>query len=271
VSKLVETLVAELERPRELSSRVLNYIGGTYSVDHDAIGAFLLEQLPLLEDYEIDLILSPAFTPRLSDQAVVAAVLGSEAVPRDAWPALIRELVARPTRARLITPDGQAHTVELREVTIERFVHRLRLEGAIPDPLLKVIDSVPSTNDRAMLYAIARRAAWENAGVHEILVRYLETVCRQGTYSLNETLALLDLVEGRKPSNLEDLAARIPVWKEALRQQVETTGGGKPFFHETVRMMHGDERDQRGADDPRMSAKEMELAFLGRLQQLLGS
>jgi len=79
----------------------------------------------------------------------------------------------------------------------------------------------------------------------------------------------LDLVEGRKPSNLEDLVARIPVWKEALRQQVESAGG-KPFFHETVRMMHGDERDQRGPDDSRMSAKEMELAFLGRLQQLIG-
>jgi hypothetical protein len=271
VSKLVETLVAELERPRELSSRVLNYIEGTYGIDHDAIGGFLTDRLPHLEDYEIDLVLSPVFTPKLADQAVVAAVLRGDSLSREAWPVLIRDLVARPTRARLVTPDGQAHPVELREVTVERFVHRLRLEGGIPELLLKVIDAVPSADDRPTLYAIARRAAWENAGVREILRRYLETATRHGTYSLNEALALLDLVEGRKPSNVEDLLARIPVWRESLRQQVDATAAGKPFFHEGVRMMHGLERDQRGPDDPRMSAKEMELAFLGRLQQLLGN
>ena len=53
---LIETLASELERPRELSARVLNYIGGTYGIDHDAIGAFLTDELSKLEDYEIDLI-----------------------------------------------------------------------------------------------------------------------------------------------------------------------------------------------------------------------
>jgi len=63
---LIETLAAELERPRELSARVINYIGGTYGVDHDAVGRFLVDELPKLEDYELDLILSPVFTPKLA-------------------------------------------------------------------------------------------------------------------------------------------------------------------------------------------------------------
>jgi len=72
VSQLIETIAAELELPRELSARVMNYISGHYGIDDDAIGAFLTREMPKLEDDEIDLILSPVFTPKLSDQALFA-------------------------------------------------------------------------------------------------------------------------------------------------------------------------------------------------------
>src|SRR6516162_434644 len=106
MKNVVEALAAELERPRELSPRVLNYIGGNYDVEHDAIGAFLADQLTALEDYEIDLILSPVFTPKLADQAVFAELLGREQVTREQWPELIKKLVARPIVAQLVTQDG---------------------------------------------------------------------------------------------------------------------------------------------------------------------
>ena len=86
-------LASELERPGELSARVLNYISGNYEVDQAAVGAFLVEELPKLEDYEIDLILSPVFTPKLADQAVFAELLGGDSVPREQWPALIQQLL----------------------------------------------------------------------------------------------------------------------------------------------------------------------------------
>src|SRR5262252_359159 len=118
---LVDALAHELERPRELSARVLNYISGTYGVDQDAIGGFLTDELGKLEDYEIDLILSPVFTPKIADEAIFAELLGAATVPREQWTGLVREIEARPTHAQLVTPDGQRHTVKLREVTIERF------------------------------------------------------------------------------------------------------------------------------------------------------
>ena len=49
---LVETLVAQLERPREVTPHVANYLNGNYDVERDAIGAFLTEKLQHLEDYE---------------------------------------------------------------------------------------------------------------------------------------------------------------------------------------------------------------------------
>jgi hypothetical protein len=271
VSALVETLASELERPRELSARVLNYISGTYGTENEAFGAFLVEKLPTLEEYEIDLILSPAFTPKLSDQVVFAEVLGSERFPRDQWPELVHQLVARPTLAHLITPDGRTHAVALQAVTIERYVYRLRLDGTISAPVVQLIEGIPATADRPMLRAIARRTAWENQAVGEILVRYLTNATRDGVYDLYDTVDLLSLVEGRKPSSLDDVLERLPAWQKALREQIETGSGGKPFFSDDVRLMHGGVRDQRFGEDSRMPAKERELDFLVRLQRVLAA
>jgi hypothetical protein len=265
----IEALAKELERPRELSPRVLNYIGGTYEIDHDAIGSFLHDQLQTLEDDEVDLVLSPVFTPKLADQAVFANLLGRESIPRYQWPDLIQKLAARPTIAKLVTLDGQAHAVALREVTLERYVHRLRLEGAIPETVFGLIAQVSEVADHPMLKAIARRAVWEAQAVREILVRYLTRAGALSRYRLTDAIDLLNLVEGRKPAGLGDLLARIPGWQKALKEQIDSGSGSKSFFSEDVRLMHGGDRDQRQQGDVRMSAKEREFEFLVRLEQIL--
>lgn len=271
MAELIETLAAELERPRELSPRVLNYITGTYSLDPSEIGAFLVDKLPGVDDVEIDLILSPVFTPKLEDQAVFAGRLGSSAVPREQWPGLIEQLAALPVSARLVTPDNQAHVVPLRDVTIERYVYRLRLEAVIPESVFTLLERLPAPQDRPMLRAIARRSAWESRGRREILERYLAAVIKENSYSLDDMLEMLNLAEGRQPGSVQDLLKSIPRWAEALREQIDKAAGPKAFFHPQVEMMHGGGRDQRSSDSVRASAKENELAFLLRLQGLLGS
>jgi hypothetical protein len=267
---LIETLASELERPRELSARVLNYIGGTYGIDHDAIGAFLTDELSKLEDYEIDLILSPVFTPRLSDQAIFAELLGGSSLVREQWPGLVERLAARPTRARLVTPDARQHLVALREVIIERYVYRLRLDGAVHPSVFELLEKIPQAADYPMLKSVARAAVWENTGCREILVRYLANAPGTENYSLQDAIELLNLVESRKPANLEELLTSIPRWQETMRQQLNIASAGKPFFSEHVEALHGGGRDQR-QHDPRISSKENDLAFLDRLQSVLES
>jgi hypothetical protein len=268
VSKLFETLAAELERPRELSARVIHYIEGTYDVANDAVGSFLVNELDKREDYEIDLILSPVFTPKLADQALFAELLGRESVPQDQWPGLIQQLAARPTRAQLVTIDSQSNSVPLREVTIERYVHRLRLDASIPESVFTLIDRTPSA-DRPLLKAIARRAIWENDGRRNVLARYLEAATSGGIYSLPDALELLNFVENFKPVDSADLLERIPNRKRVLQGEIDAAGGPKPFFSGQVQAMHGGGRDQRQQDDARVAAKQNEFAFLERLQKLL--
>jgi len=271
MEKLLAPLAAELERPRALTAQVINHLSGTYGLARDELGAFLRNELAKLEDYEIDLILSPLFTPTLNDQAIFAELLGRESVPTAQWPALVQHLFARPTRAQLVSEDGQTHTVTLRDVTIERFVHRLRLDASIPESLFKLIQRLTPAADHPALKAIARRAVWENADRRDILVRYLTSAASGDAYALDDVAELLKLAETYQPASLNELLARIPQWQQVLRQEINEAGSAKPFFNDRVQDMHGGGRDQRRQDNSRITAKENEQAFLERLQRVLSA
>ena len=262
----LKALAAELERPRAVTPQVIKHIVGTHGIAREDIGAFLTGELPKLEDYEIDLILAPLFTPSLADQSVFAELLGKTSIATDQWPALTQQLAQRPTLARLTTEDDRTHSVPLRDVTIERFVHRLRLEGTIDDGVFQLISSLPQAGDRALLKAIARRAIWENPSRREILTRYLTSV--GDAFRADDAGALLKLAETYEPASVAELRARIPLWQQVLRQEINE-GGTKPFFNERVEELHGGGRDQRRPDNSRVTAKESEQAFLERLQRVL--
>ena len=269
MSKLLETLATELERPREVTRQVSDHIWGTYEIDRDAVGDFLDSKLPELEDYEHDLILSPLFTPKLADQALFAELLGNESVPKEQWPPLIQQLSSRPTRAQLITSDKQVHVVTLREVVLERYVHRLRLEGSIPESVLGLLEQAPFAGERPLLKAIARRAIWESDSRRNLLTTFLTAAGRGNRYESGDGVQLLRLAEDYKPSDVAHLMERIPVWQEALRVEIETADHPKPFFSNSVQAEHGGERDQRQQDSSRLSVKKSEFAFLDRLHHLL--
>jgi hypothetical protein len=264
---LLATLASELERPRPLLPQVVKHLCGTYSLERDALGAFLVEELPKLEDYEIDLILSPVFTPSLRDQSVFAELLGPDAVPLVEWFGLIEQLVARPTRAPLITDDGQSHAVALREVTIERYVYRLRLGATIPASLFELLSRRSPVDDRPLLKAIARRAIWESDARRDILGRYLAAAIGTEHYRSDDAVDLLKLAETYEPADTADLLRRIPHWEQVLRHEINLASNPKAFFNERVEELHGGGRDRRRQDNA--EPKQRELAFLARLKPLL--
>ena len=264
---LLATLASELERPRRLLPQVIKHLWDTYSLERDAVGSFLVDELPKLEDYEIDLILSPVFTPNLHDQSVVAELLGPEAVPPAEWPGLIQQLVARPTRASLVTEDDQPHKVPLREVTIERYVHRLRLGATVPASLLELISHRAPAAEGPLLKAVARRAIWESSQRRDILGRYLAAALGTEHFRADDAADLLKLAETYEPADTADLLRRIPHWEKVLRHEINLASNPKAFFNERVEELHGGGRDQRRQDNT--EPKQRELEFLSRLKQLL--
>jgi hypothetical protein len=178
-------------------------------------------------------------------------------------------LLNRPTVAHLITSERQTHAVALREVSIERYVKRLRLDGTISATVLKLIDQTPAT-DHPMLKAVARRAIWESTARGEMLVRLLTQSMAEGNYNLKDAVDLLKLTEDYQPADSSALLARIPRWIKLLEEEINSGGGPKPFFSSTVQQLHGG-NDQRQFDEARIEAKRIELAFLERVQGILSA
>jgi hypothetical protein len=249
----VDAVAGELERPRALLKQVVDHLASHYSVSRDALGAFFTDQLGALEDYEIDLLFSPLFTPSLAEQAAFSELLDRQTLPAAEWPALVRRLGDRPTVTRLVTEDGATHAIRLREVSLERYVTRLNLDVVIPDPLGKLLHSLPPPEDRALLKALARRIVWNKAPRREILFRYLLAATSEHFYQR------------------DDLLGRIPHWQEVLKREITAAASPKPFFAARVQELHGGGRDQRHQDNTMISGKQRELDFLGRLQGVLSA
>lgn len=264
---LFSLLVSELERPRPLVPQVIRHLTDSYGIGRDEIGEFLEQRLPALDDTELDLLLSPLFTPKLPDQAIFAELLGRTSVPITAWPALINRLTERPTLGQLVDDAGAPHRFALKPVTLERYVHRLRLDGSVDEATFARIAPLSPPSDHALALAVARRAIWNTEARREILRRQLAGA----TARIADLVELLKLMETAEPLDTADVLARIPAWEEVLRGQIAGAGQPKVFFNEQVRYMHGGGRDQRGTETGALSPKQAELDFLGRLRQTLSA
>jgi hypothetical protein len=168
-----------------------------------------------------------------------------------------------------VTEDGQARSVPLRQVTIERYVHRLRLDATIPDSLFRLIAAASPPEGQPLLKAVARRAIWESDARRDILTRYLLAGIRGEMQKADDAVELLKLMETYTPADLPNLLSRIPHWEQVLRQEVTLASSPKPFFNERVQELHGGGRDQRGQDSARIVSKERELLFLDQLKKRL--
>ncbi|MSU26641.1 MAG: hypothetical protein EXS27_01850 [Pedosphaera sp.] len=190
-------------------------------------------------------------------------------MPASEWQVLIRKLTARPTVERLTTEESVTHAIKLREVSLERFVTRLNLDVVIPDPLGKLLHSLPPAEGRALLKALARRIVWNKEPRRAVLFRYLLASTSEDFYDRADLLSLLKVMETYQPKDADDLLAHIPHWQEVLKREMLSAASPKPVFAARVQELHGGGRDRRHQDNSLISGKQHELQFLGRLQGVL--
>jgi hypothetical protein len=272
---LLDLIVRELERARDLPAQVIRHLNTTYGTPREELGTFLETELGRLEDYEVDLILSPAFTPTLDDQALVASLLRGRSIPAEEIGAIVRRVVARPTVAHLAAEDGVGHPVPLREVTVERYVRRLRLEGAVSPALVQAIEGRFAAADQAVALAVARRAIWTPPARQSLLEHYLISDDEGRTsdegrvvadLGVEDLLVLLRLAETYEPAGLPDFRDRFTGWLDAVRREAGAALQPRPFFNNRVEDLHGGGRDQRRPVDPKSARREAELHSMLRLQ-----
>jgi hypothetical protein len=269
MQRFVDAIAGELEKNRPLLNQVVDHVASRHDKSRDELGTFLEEGIADLEEFEIDLLFSAQFTPTLADQAAFSETIDQEQLDREQWDSLIEALTKRPTVASLETEDGQRHSIQLIDVTIERFVTRLNLDTEIPEPLRDMLDNLPPETDRALLKAIARRPVFRDAGRRELLFRFVLQTTSEDSYCAQDAVDFMDLVEAYKPTDAADMLARIPNWLEILENEVTAASQPKPFFADRVQELHGGGRDQRRSDESLIDRKQRNIDFLKRLQILL--
>jgi hypothetical protein len=126
--QLKTRLAAMLARPRALKPQTERQITSYLAEHSSTLPAFLLCAADVLEDYEVDIVFGPLFTPTLDERAEISELLVRWQPSGEQLEKLVRELRAELEHLTILLPDGTEAKLTLHEVMIERFVRLLRLD-----------------------------------------------------------------------------------------------------------------------------------------------
>src|SRR5437899_1496101 len=131
LDQLTDRLAALLRRPRPLPPQAERQLA-QHLAEHRATSmtSFLLAAAGLLEEYELDIVFAPVFTPTLDERAELADLLFHWRPSEQQLREIVPELCERVGHALVLLPDGTQAKLTLHEVMIERYVRLLRLDAA---------------------------------------------------------------------------------------------------------------------------------------------
>src|SRR5688572_2585900 len=130
---LKSRLASLLSRPRPLKPQTERQLGQHMAEHSLTTPGFLLCATHMLEEYELDILFGPMFTPTLDERAELSDLLPDWRPDAGQLSRLVRELSAEVPYAVVRLPDGTEVPLTLHEVMVERYVRLLRLDQG-PEP-----------------------------------------------------------------------------------------------------------------------------------------
>jgi len=119
--------------PRPLKPQTERQLEKHLEDHHADLNTLLLCAAEALEDYELEILFGPQFTPTVDDRASLADHLCDATPTREQMRTMVDALSNELEHAEVVLPDGDAAKLTLHEVLIDRYVRLLRLEHA-PSP-----------------------------------------------------------------------------------------------------------------------------------------
>ena len=232
-----DRLVEALTQPRPLTPQVSQYLLAHHDVLAGDVATWLRESVGSLESYELELLLSPLFTPDLEAHAQAEESLGEGALEASEVNDIVGELVATNLHVALLV-DGDSVSVSIPEEIIERYVRLLHLAAPLP------LDSFPrAAHLRPEVRWYLRDPTWQRRQSRELLPTLLSAAERVDSNFEDYIQFLTEFVRSHRPSNQQDcaqyLASLAQAHEDDLRKH-ET--GARSFFNDELKATYGGTR-----------------------------
>ncbi|MCS6266415.1 MAG: hypothetical protein H2174_02505 [Vampirovibrio sp.] len=267
--QLLDTLTAavikRLSLPRPLSPQVSNALADNYTVSESEYEVFFAEKLNTLDDYEIDLVFSPQFTPKPADYDAACAVLGTQQLIASEFTALLVAVLNELPAVQMILPSGATVGLPLHEVMVQRFLKLLFLTESVPAVLSETLQTCtfPAAILARLTYCV-RQSIYKLDKYAQFFALLLKHFSQKADMTLEKTLFVHEFIQTYKPAALDEMIRQL----NALIASCEVdmvTAVERSYHHEEIKM------GSAGSDDDFNEAETIRISYRNtiRLCQLI--
>ncbi|MBF0293850.1 MAG: hypothetical protein HQL96_01560 [Magnetococcales bacterium] len=213
--ELQALILAQLERPRSVMTRIDPGLGGLLHAQKSAPGEALSGPVFKLEEYLQELLLSRHFTPGDGDRVACEAVLPDGGLSGEAVAGLVAALLAQ-LPACPMTVGERSGFLPLPEVVIARYVRLLALDAPL-DPRAAALIAGWPVGERSQARALCRRPVWREPGRGEMLLDALRAISSRDRVSAEKLDFLTHFVRTYRCGDLPALRRGLEALVEAYR------------------------------------------------------
>lgn len=268
--ELKSRLRSVVTQPRTLKPQTERHIHEYLEEADEDLQHFFDTAADRLEEYELETLFGPIFTPSPDERAAFSAPLSERVPDSGEVDRLVVELAAENLRTEILLPDGRQPLLPVHAVMLDRFVRLQRFTHApSPDRAAALRKAVPSELHDHVL-AIARHRAFGTPSRQDWLADYLAHVGAARTLTLDDLHALTELLASQRDLQPDVLKDVIADTLKSARTALQTARQGHQYLSGDV-AQHHQYRGEGVVDKQRVSDKRQELALLEQLERdLLG-
>ncbi|MEG3638900.1 hypothetical protein [Magnetococcus sp. PR-3] len=215
MEQLKATITQQLQEQRLLGLKMAGHLVAQFNVEHP-LDALDHETLAQLEEFELELLLSPLYTPD-KEHCFACEPFFPEAGFTDAeQEELVKALLAQGIQG-VGSFEDRTGPIDLPEIVLERYVTLLGAGRAIPEKLLTIINRV--AQDDALFHArmLGRDRVWERPEALDLVCLCLEKSAEKDSFSSDKMAFLTNFIRTNRPRTLEVLLQQIINMVESYR------------------------------------------------------
>jgi hypothetical protein len=222
-----------LKAPRPLTPQVLQYLLSSHEVAEGEVVSWIEREMPKLESFELELLLSPLFTPDLPTRLGFEALLGEGHLRGEDVGRLVALLAAERLPMTIVHESVRIES-PLPDVITDRFVRLLHLDSPLPEEAVGPFGPL-APEVRSLL----RDRSWQRPRTRKLIPVLLRAARRAGDDFTESVRFLTDFVRSHRPASAEDCRAFLENVAAAYEEDLERhQSGGRSFFSQELKASH---------------------------------